>query len=139
MHRAIEKATEKYYGGALINCMGMPSENYWNRPASCICRFSDDFQPENRKWFIQHLLQCSYNSLTQGAIYTGDWDMWWSDDAQAKKNAVLRSMSGGPVYMSDELGRSIKDVIMPTVFSDGRIVRLSSPAVPGKKVPVRRP
>lgn len=133
MHRAIEKATEKYYGGALINCMGMPSENYWNRPASCICRFSDDFQPENRKWFIQHLLQCSYNSLTQGAIYTGDWDMWWSDDAQAKKNAVLRSMSGGPVYMSDELGRSIKDVIMPTVFSDGRIVRLSSPAVPARK------
>jgi hypothetical protein len=56
--------------------------------------------------------------------------MWWSDDEQAKKNAVLRSMSGGPIYMSDELNRSIKDVIMPTVFSDGRIIRLPDPAVP---------
>lgn len=133
LHRAVERATEKYYGGALINCMGMPSENYWNRPTSVVCRFSDDFQPENRKWFIQHLLQCSYNSLTQGALYTGDWDMWWSDDEQAKKNAVLRSMSGGPIYMSDELGRSIREVIMPTVLSDGRIIRLSDPALPTRK------
>ena len=33
--------------------------------------------------------------------------MWWSDDGQATKNAVLRAMSGGPVYMSDKLGRSV--------------------------------
>jgi hypothetical protein len=130
LHLAIEKAAKKYYGGALINCMGMPIENFWNRLYSNINRFSGDFQPENRKWFIQHLLQCSYNSLTQGTVYTGDWDMWWSDDAQAKKNAVLRAMSGGPIYMSDELDRSIKEVIMPTVFSDGRIIRLPDPALP---------
>lgn len=130
LHDAIEKMAKKYYDGALINCMGMPIENLWNRNYSAINRFSGDFQPENRKWFIQHLLQCSFNSLTQGAIYVGDWDMWWSDDAQARKNAVLRAMSGGPIYMSDELGRSIKEVIMPTVFSDGRITRLKNPAVP---------
>ena len=130
LHNAIEKAAKKYYGGALINCMGMPNENFWNRGYSNVNRFSGDFQPENRKWFIQHLLQCSYNSLTQGTVFTGDWDMWWSDDDQAKKNAVLRSMSGGPIYMSDELNRSIKSVIMPTVFSDGRIIRLADPALP---------
>ncbi len=130
LHSAIEKTAKKYYGGALINCMGMPVENFWNRTYSNINRFSGDFQPENRTWFIHHLLQCSYNSFLQGTVYTGDWDMWWSDDAQAKKNAVLRSMSGGPIYMSDELGRSIKEVIMPTVFSDGRIIRLENPALP---------
>ena len=130
LHNAIEKAAKKYYGGALINCMGMPIENLWNRTYSNINRFSGDFQPENRDWFVHHLLQCSYNSLTQGAIFTGDWDMWWSDDGQATKNAVLRSMSGGPIYMSDELNRSIKDVIMPTVLSSGRIIRLKNPARP---------
>ncbi len=133
LHRAIEKTAKKYYSGALINCMGMPVENFWNRTYSNINRFSGDFQPEDRKWFIQHLLQCSYNSFFQGSVYTGDWDMWWSDDAQAKKNAVLRSMSGGPIYMSDELGRSIRDVIMPTVFSDGRIIRLRNPALPSRE------
>lgn len=130
LHKAIERTADKYYGGSLINCMGMPIENLWNRGATAVNRFSGDFQPENRKWFIQHLLQCSFNSFTQGAIYVGDWDMWWSDDAQARKNAVLRAMSGGPVYMSDELGRSIKEVIMPTVLSDGKIIRLSTPALP---------
>ncbi len=132
LHLAIEKASKKYYGGALINCMGMPIENFWNRTYSNVNRFSGDFQPENRKWFVQHLLQCAYNSLTQGTVYTGDWDMWWSDDAQARKNAVLRAMSGGPIYMSDELNRSIKEVIMPTVFTDGRILRLPNPAIPTK-------
>lgn len=133
LHQAIEKTAKKYYDGALINCMGMPVENFWNRTYSNINRFSGDFKPENRKWFVQHLLQCSYNSFFQGTVYTGDWDMWWSDDAQAKKNAVLRSMSGGPIYMSDELGRSIKEVIMPTVFSNGRIIRLENPALPVKE------
>ncbi|MCQ2447243.1 MAG: hypothetical protein MJ141_10190, partial [Clostridia bacterium] len=130
LHNAVEKAVKRHFGGAIINCMGMPIENFWNRTYSDVCRFSGDFMPEDRKWFIQHLLQCSYNSLTQGAVYTGDWDMWWSDDAQAKKNAVLRAMSGGPIYMSDELGRSIREVILPLAFSDGTILRLPDPAVP---------
>ena len=127
---AIENAAAKYYDGSLINCMGMTIENFWNRSYSTVNRVSDDFLPEDRKWFICHILQCSYNCLTQGTAYTGDWDMWWSDDDQAKKNAVLRSMSGGPIYMSDELNRSIKEVIMPTVLSDGRILRLKNPALP---------
>lgn len=34
--------------------------------------------------------------------------------------------------MSDELNRSIKEVIMPTVYSDGRIIRLNQLATPTK-------
>ena len=59
--------------------------------------------------------------------------MWWSDDEQAVKNAVLRAMSGGPVYMSDKLDRSIKKVVMPIIYSDGRIIRLQDPAMPVKE------
>ncbi len=130
LHNAIEKAAKKYYDGALINCMGMPVENLWNRTYSNVNRFSGDFMPEDRKWFVQHLLQCSYNTYSQGMINTGDWDMWWSDDEQAKKNSVLRAMSGGPIYVSDKLDRSIREVIMPTTFSDGRIIRLKDHCLP---------
>ena len=129
LHNAIEKANNKYFGGALINCMGMATENFWNRKSS-VCRFSGDFCPENRKWFSGHILQCAYNSVIQGSVYYGDWDMWWSDDTQGVKNSVIKAMSGGPVYVSDKLGRSNKDVIMPVVFSDGRIIRLENPAHP---------
>ena len=129
LHNAIEKANNKYFGGNLINCMGMATENFWNRE-SAVCRFSGDFCPENRKWFTGHILQCAYNSIIQGSVYYGDWDMWWSDDTQAKKNAVIKAMSGGPIYVSDKLGRSKKDIIMPTVTEEGRIIRLNTPAMP---------
>ena len=129
LHNAIEKANNKYFGGALINCMGMATENFWNRE-SAVCRFSGDFCPENRKWFSGHILQCAYNSIIQGSVYYGDWDMWWSDDTQSVKNSVIKAMSGGPVYVSDELGRSRKEVIMPAVLSDGKIIRLENPAKP---------
>ncbi len=129
LHNAIEKANDKYFGGQLINCMGMATENFWNRK-SAICRFSGDFMPENRKWFAGHIMQCSYNSIVQGSVYYGDWDMWWTDDTQAMKNSVIKAMSGGPIYISDTLDRSVKEVIMPTVYSDGRIIRLNTPAQP---------
>ena len=127
LHKAIERTADKYYGGDLINCMGMATENFWNRK-SAVNRFSGDFMPENRNWFPKHIMQCSYNSLVQGSVYYGDWDMWWSDDTQGVKNSIIKSMSGGPIYVSDELGRSVKDVIMPTIYSDGRIIRLNTPA-----------
>lgn len=130
LHTAIETTVDECFGGNLINCMGMANENFWNRPNSLINRISGDFMPEDRKWFVQHLIQCSFNAFAQGSIYTGDWDMWWSDDAQGTKNSVLRAMSGGPVYVSDELGRSIKEKIMPIVYSDGRIIRLKESARP---------
>lgn len=102
----------------------------WNRPTSSIARCSNDFLPENREWFIKHILMCSCNSFMQGNFQWCDWDMWWSDDGQAVKNSVLRAVSGGPVYLSDKIGRSIKDVIMPLILNDGKILRCSQPAVP---------
>lgn len=130
LHQAIEDTVDKYYDGALINCMGMAIENFWNRPRSVVSRCSDDFRPEDRAWFRKHIMQCSYNSYTQGCLYVADWDMWWTDDSQSSKNSVLRAMSGGPVYISDTLGRSVREVIMPIVLADGRILRCDQAAVP---------
>ncbi len=128
-HNAVELANNKYFNGQLINCMGMATENFWNRK-SAVCRFSGDFMPENRKWFAGHIMQCSYNSIVQGSVYYGDWDMWWTDDTQGMKNSVIKAMSGGPIYVSDTLDRSVKAVIMPTIYKDGRIIRLETPAQP---------
>ena len=129
-HRAIEDSVQAHFDGRLINCMGMASENMWNRPYSAICRCSDDFQPENREWFTQHLLQCAYNSMVQGQFLWCDWDMWWTDDSQAVKNSVLRAMSGGPIYISDKIGRTKKSVLEPLIYQDGRIIRCDRPAMP---------
>lgn len=129
-HNAMEASVGQHFDNQMINCMGMASEDMWNRSVSPISRCSDDFQPENREWFSKHILQCAYNCLVQGQFYYCDWDMWWTDDGQAVKNSVLRAISGGPIYISDMLSRSRAEIIKPLVLEDGRILRCERPAVP---------
>jgi len=129
-HTALEDSTTKHFGNRLINCMGCASDNVWNRPSSPVSRCSDDFQPENRDWFTKHILQCSYMSLLQGQIISCDWDMWWTDDEQGSKNSLLRAISGGPIYVSDEIGRSRRELLMPLCLDDGKILRCDKPATP---------
>ncbi|MBR4909793.1 MAG: hypothetical protein IKZ47_00515 [Clostridia bacterium] len=129
-HAAIERSVNEHFGGAMINCMGMGSEDMFNRSDSPVSRCSDDFKPDDREWFRKHIQQCSYNCLVQGQFYFEDWDMWWSNDGQALKNSVIRAVSGGPIYVSDQLDKSDPEVLLPLVLSDGRILRCDRPATP---------
>ncbi len=136
---AIEKTAEKYFDGAIINCMGMPSECMFHRTDSAVCRCSDDFKPESREWFAKHILQCAYNGLLQGQYHINDWDMWWTDDEQAVKNSVCRAISGGPIYVSDKLGRTNPEILKPLAFKDGRILRPDNSAIPAEDCIMQNP
>ena len=129
IQNGIDTAADKYFDGALINCMGMPSECMFNR-TSAVSRCSDDFMPESREWFAKKILQCSYNGLLQGQFYVNDWDMWWTDDEQAVKNSLCRAISGGPIYVSDKIGRTNPEVLKPLCLPDGRIIRADESATP---------
>ncbi|MGN1345711.1 MAG: Sip1-related alpha-galactosidase [Eubacteriales bacterium] len=129
-HRGLEASVGLNFDNTMINCMGMASEDMWNRAYSSISRCSDDFQPEDRAWFTKHILQCTYNSILQGQFYWNDYDMWWTDDTQATKNSLLRAVSGGPIYVSDEIGRSRPEILKPLVFDDGRILRCDRSGMP---------
>jgi hypothetical protein len=129
IQNGIDTAADKYFDGALINCMGMPSECMFNR-TSAVSRCSDDFMPESREWFAKNILQCSYNGLLQGQFYVNDWDMWWTDDEQAVKNSLCRAISGGPIYVSDKIGRTNPEVLKPLCLPDGRIIRADESATP---------
>ncbi len=130
IQNAIDRVTERYFGGALINCMGMPSECLFHRTDSAVCRCSDDFKPESREWFAGNILQSAYNGLLQGQYHINDWDMWWTDDDQALKNSLCRAISGGPIYVSDKLGRTRPEVLAPLCLKDGRILRPDRSATP---------
>ena len=129
-HDGMEASVGQHFDNNVINCMGMSSEDMWNRTVSAVSRCSSDFLPESAQWFKRNTIKCAYNSAVQGQLYYCDWDMWWSDDGQAVKNSILKAVSGGPVYMSDELDRSIRDVIMPLVLDSGRILRCDRPGMP---------
>lgn len=129
IQKGIDTAADKYFDGALINCMGMPSECMFNR-TSTVSRCSDDFIPESREWFAKNILQCAYSGLLQGQLYVNDWDMWWTDDEQAVKNSLCRAISGGPIYVSDKIGRTNPEILKPLCLEDGRIIRPDESATP---------
>lgn len=130
MHTSLEASVALHFGGCVINCMGMASENVWNRPSSALSRNSDDFVPNEPHGFREHALQNAYNSFYHGAFYWGDWDMYWTGHHEARSNMVLRAVSGGPVYVSDKVGGTEPANILPLVYRDGTIVRCDEPGRP---------
>ncbi len=129
-HQALEGAVGMLMNGNIINCMGMAMENVLNRPATCISRNSDDFVPGEEQGFREHMLQNAYNALYHDHVYVCDWDMYWTNHPDAGKHALVRAISGGPVYVSDRIGETIYDEIMPLVYHDGRLLRMDRCAKP---------
>lgn len=138
-HDGMEASVGEHFDNCMINCMGMSSEDMWSRSVSPISRCSDDFKPEDAAWFTKHVMQCAYNSLLQGQFYWCDWDMWWTDDSQAEKNSLMRAVSGGPIYVSDMIGRSRAKILEPLALKNGKILRCDRPAIPTADCVTRNP
>lgn len=118
------------FDGAVINCMGMSMEQILARPSSAVSRSSDDFFPDRESGFPEHLLQNAYNTLYQDMLYYCDWDMFWTDHKDSVKHSLLRGISGGPVYISDKIGRTIPEVLKPLIYLDGEILMMDRGARP---------
>lgn len=129
-HVALEASAAMHFHYQMINCMGMASENLWSRPMSAISRNSDDFVPQNPDCFAEHAMQNVYNSFYHGHLYWGDWDMFWTVHADAERHALLRAVSGGPVYFSDPLQATDPNLIRPLIERDGKLLRCDLPGMP---------
>ncbi|WP_225446511.1 Sip1-related alpha-galactosidase [Paenibacillus rhizovicinus] len=130
LHQSLEASAALFFDGRLINCMGMAQENVWNRGNTAISRNSDDFYPSKPDWFREHALQNAYNSVYHGTLYWGDWDMWWTSHDDSVSHAVLRAVSGGPVYISDPVGTTDASKLRPLIYSNGRVLRADRPGLP---------
>lgn len=119
-----------HFDNRIINCMGMAPQDMWKRPGSALARSSDDFLPKTAHGFWEHAIQNGYNSLWQGQFFWGDWDMFWSEHEESRQNAVLRAISGGPVYTSDPVGKTDPAVIWPLIKQDGTVIRCSGVGMP---------
>lgn len=128
-HAALDRSVNKNFGGAVINCMGMDMENVFAR-TTAISRNSDDFYPNRQRGFIKHLCQNVYSAIWHAQIYFCDFDMWWSDHESAVQSGVLRAISGSAIYVSDELDRSRRETIIPTVEDDGTVMFCDLAALP---------
>ncbi len=129
LHNAIEKSVFKHFGGAIINCMGAKMENILSRPHSAISRNSDDYYPNHKHGFIKHIVQNVYVAPVHNQIHHCDFDMFWSKHHTATVSAVLRAISGGPVYVSDEVGNTEVEQLKPLVTPSGDTWRFENAAM----------
>ena len=123
VHAGFEASAALHFGGDVINCMGMPQENVQSRLRSGVARNSDDFFPNKENGFSEHFLQNGYNSVYHGQIYFCDFDMWWTKHESAHQSAILRAVSGGPVYVSDQIGNTIPDELIRLADGKGELYR----------------
>jgi raffinose synthase len=138
-HRNFQEAARRYFsdpattsnglsaGLNAINCMEMSLENAYNWSISNLARNSDDYLPDNPQNVKEHIYQNAYNAYWIANFAYPDWDMFQSHDAHAEYHAVARAISGGPVYITDEPGKERPEILLPLVFSDGRLLMLDAP------------
>ena len=93
-------------------------------------RNSDDFFPNKENGFESHITQNAYNAIFNDNLFYCDYDMWWTKHFSAKQSSVLRAISGGPVYISDEIGNTDREYLMPIIDGDGNVLRCDNAAKP---------
>lgn len=130
IHSALDRAAEKHFDGALINCMGAVMESAFCRPSSFINRTSYDFHP-NRKFDLAfHTVQSLYTSTVHSEIHCCDFDMFFSNHSWGQASGAMAVMSGGPIYLSDKLGESDPDIISKICPEAGNVPRYDTAAKP---------
>ncbi|XP_042393532.1 galactinol--sucrose galactosyltransferase-like [Zingiber officinale] len=106
--------------------------------AICLGRVGDDFwctdpsgDPNGAFWLQGcHMVHCAYNSLWMGNFIHPDWDMFQSTHPCAAFHAASRAISGGPIYVSDSVGRHNFDLLKSLALPDGTILRCDHYALP---------
>lgn len=133
LQAAVDRAVRDCFGGNAINCMGMHNVNAHHRPYTALSRSSDDFLPQKPESFLPHIMQNAYNAVFHSDLFWCDYDMFQSYDVTAKISAVLRAVSGGPVYLSDAAGKTDTTYIAPFLGSGGSLVLCDGCALPAKE------
>nr|WP_319554444.1 Sip1-related alpha-galactosidase [uncultured Vibrio sp.] len=131
LHKGMDDSAREKFSNGLINCMGMAQENILARTTSAVNRNSRDYFPEEEDGFVSHALQNVFNSLFHSEFHYTDFDMFHSYRKDAESHAVLRAVSSGPVYVSDDVGKTDSTYLRPLCHADGKIIRCEGKAKPG--------
>jgi len=122
-------------GMEILNCMCMTPETYFNWIRSNVARASSDYILGWKNGTKFHIFFCVYNSLWYSSFAWPDFDMFTTYDPYAWIHAVLRVVSGGPIYFTDRYDKASNlELIKKLTLSDGRIPRPDAPALPTKDV-----
>lgn len=139
-YKAITESVRKHFkGNGVIASMEQCNDfMLLGTETICLGRVGDDFWPTdpygdiNGTYWLQgcHMVHCAYNSLWMGNFIHPDWDMFQSTHPCAEFHAASRAISGGPIYVSDAVGKHNLPLLKKLVLPDGSILRCDYYALP---------
>ncbi|KAA0053646.1 putative galactinol--sucrose galactosyltransferase 5 [Cucumis melo var. makuwa] len=139
-YKAMTKSINKHFkGNGVIASMEHCNDfMFLGTEAISLGRVGDDFwctdpsgDPNGTFWLQGcHMVHCAYNSLWMGNFIHPDWDMFQSTHPCAAFHAASRAISGGPIYVSDSVGKHNFDLLKKLVLPDGSILRSEYYALP---------
>jgi raffinose synthase len=127
-----EAAASQSFGGSdphgsyvnVLNSMSLSLENLYNYGRSNSVRTSDDYLPRNSRDAKEHVFANAYNSVWASNFAFPDYDIFQSHDPHAEYHAIARAMSGGPVTVSDKLGKENVALLRRMATPRGRLFML---------------
>lgn len=135
----IDDAIEKYYlmqqgaasgqNIAILNCMAQASDCKIHWTKSNVARVSGDFAPGNFRSMKDQVKQGLFQPLFFAQFCWPDHDMVQTVGA-TEPLILLHAVSGGPIYIADEMGMTNGKVCEKLSFSDGKLPRLDTPSMP---------
>jgi raffinose synthase len=138
IHKALYKASDKYFHGAMINCMDMVPDAYFNFGSSAVSRSGEDYFPyqKDEGYNLEqgnaaaHVVQAIYNSIYFSQMIYPDFDMFETSNPNAVLHAVARAVNCGPVYITDKPGQQNFSILNSLTYHDGRTVHSDHPLLP---------
>ncbi|KAI6671305.1 hypothetical protein NL676_006190 [Syzygium grande] len=139
-YKALTASVNKHFkGNGVIASMEHCNDfMFLGTEAITLGRVGDDFwctdpsgDPNGTFWLQGcHMVHCAYNSLWMGNFIHPDWDMFQSTHPCAEFHAASRAISGGPIYVSDSVGKHDFKLLKTLVLPDGSILRCEYYALP---------
>lgn len=114
----------------VIWCSSCSNDCILQAPRSAVMRTSCDFFPNKPESHGHHIVNNALNSLWMGEFIIPDWDMFQTHHPSGAFHAASRSISGGPVYISDEPGRTDFALLRKLALSDRTVPLCLGPARP---------
>ncbi len=119
--KAMTNAADKHFNGSLISCSCNGNNFLFDSFTNTVTRNTEDYQPNVRDSHGNHILYNAHNVLWLGEFFNCDFDMFQSGQLAGEFHAKNRAVSGGAIYVTDELDKIRFDIISKIATKDGKV------------------
>jgi len=146
--KVLKECSNKYFNQKIIYCMAhspsiiqntLSDPNILSGDYQPLFRNSDDYYPNIEESHSWHIYTNIMNNLFTIHLYSiPDWDMYQSYHKYGEYHAAVRTISGGPIYITDlpnhHNTKILKKCLVQTPKNTMKILRCEQSAVPSGNI-----